>query len=303
MDTLVTGATGLVGRALLAKVGPSVVLTRHPDRAKAELRDHRLEAWDGRSVFRPEILRGVRRVVHLAGEPLRGRWTPDKKRQIEESRVLGTRRLVDSLEKAPPEVLVCASAIGFYGDRGDARLTENSPAGQGFLSSVCLEWEQEAMRAAAFGTRVVLARLGIVLAREGGALKEMLPAFRLGVAGKLGSGEQWMSWIHLGDVVGLLEHALSHGETKGALNVVAPEPVTNAAFTRELGHALHRPTVLSAPKILLRAALGEMADVVLASHRVVPEKALAEGYRFRFPTLQAALADLFAPSSTSEAHA
>jgi uncharacterized protein (TIGR01777 family) len=223
-----------------------------------------------------------------------GRWTDEKKRRIRQSRVDGTRAVVASIAKAEvkPRVLVSASAVGVYGSRGDELLTESSAPGEGFLPEVCRAWEDEAMAAEAHGVRVVCLRIGIVLAREGGALAKMLPLFRTGLAGKLGSGAQWMPWIHVDDVVGLVLHAATKDAVKGPLNAAAPELVTNAGFTRTLARTLHRPAFFAAPKLALELALGETASVILASQRVVPEKALATGYRFAHPSLGPALAEL-----------
>jgi uncharacterized protein (TIGR01777 family) len=235
----------------------------------------------------------VEAVFHLAGEPVaEGRWTEAKKQRIRDSRVLGTRQLVASMAQIlpRPRVLVCASAIGFYGNRGDAQLDESSPGGTGFLADVCRDWEAEALEAEKLGVRVVIARLGLVLASRGGALERMLLPFRLGLGGKLGNGQQWMSWVHLDDVVGLLLHAAQRKELRGPLNVVGPAPATNEAFTRELGRLLGRPTVMSAPRLALRLALGEMSEVLLESQRVLPRVAQQSGYAFAQPELGAALA-------------
>jgi uncharacterized protein (TIGR01777 family) len=235
---------------------------------------------------------GVDTVFHLAGEPVaEGRWTAAKRQRIESSRVLGTRHLVSTLAQLSPRpaVLVCASAIGYYGERGDELLEESAEPGTGFLAQVCRGWEAEALRAEQHGVRVVLARLGLVLAPRGGALARMLLPFRLGVGGKLGSGRQWMSWVQLADVMGLLLHAATRPELRGPLNVVSPAPVTNAEFTRALGRALGRPTLLTVPRFALSVALGEVSEVLLESQRVVPRVALETGYEFVYPELGAAL--------------
>ncbi len=310
MRALITGATGLIGARLLAALdGDAIVLSRDPQRAADKLRAARFAAWDGRASLDPSLFEGVDVVYHLAGEPVaEGRWSADKKRRIEESRVLGTRAVVEAIGRAKnkPRALVSASAVGYYGSRGDEELDEESPLGEGFLPEVCAAWEEEAHAAQqVHGVRTASVRIGIVLAREGGALAKMLPLFKLGVAGKLGSGAQWMPWVHVDDVVGLLLHAGAEGGPSGPINGVSPRPVTNADFTRELARALGRPAFLPAPRAALRLAMGELAEVVLASQRVLPRVALASGYRFAYPTLRDALVDLVGharASSPAEAH-
>lgn len=294
MKVLITGATGLVGRALCERLDRPVVLSR--DAAQAE---HRLGqgvrafAWDPASEPPPSAaFAGVEAVFHLAGEPVaEGRWTAEKKRRIHDSRVLGTRQLVAGLSGLPalPRVLVCASAVGYYGSRGDQELSEAASKGQGFLSDVTDAWEAEARAAERYGVRVVLARLGIVLAADGGALPRMLTPFKLGLGGKLGDGRQWMPWVHISDVAGLLLHSASDERLRGPMNVVGPEPVTNAEFTRELGRALGRPAVFPVPRLALRAAFGELSEVMLASQRALPGVASETHYTFRFPRLGPAL--------------
>jgi len=276
MKIKVTGATGFIGKRLsrdLAADGHSLELA-------------------GRNPV--EDVGGAQAVVHLAGAPVAQRWTPQAKRQIEESRTMGTRNLVAALARAQarPEVLISASAIGFYGDRGEETLTEASPAGGDFLAGVCVRWEAEAERAAALGIRVVKLRLGMVLGREGGALKKMLPPFRMGLGGPLGSGRQWMSWVHLDDVIGLTRFAIENRGVSGALNATAPNPVRNAEFTRALGRALKRPAIVPVPALAIRALYGEMSDILLASQRVLPRAALEAGYRFKHPELEPALESL-----------
>ena len=244
-----------------------------------------------------ESLREADAVIHLAGEPLAQRWTAEAKRRIRESRVAGTRNLVEALAALPrrPEALICASAIGYYGSRGDEVLTESSAPGSGFLPEVCVAWEREAQAAEAFGMRVVRVRTGLVLDAGGGALVRMLPPFRMGVGGRLGSGRQWMSWIHLEDLAALFQFAVE-SQVRGPLNAVAPNPVTNSDFTRELARALRRPAVFPVPGFALRLLFGEMADVLLASQRVAPGAAEAAGFRFRFPQLAPALEGLLRPA-------
>ena len=295
MKALVTGATGLVGRALLQHLEAPHVLTRSSRAPESEPGAFAAQwSWQPEREPAPAAaFAGVDTVFHLAGEPVaEGRWTAEKKRSIESSRVLGTRHLVSTLAQlsARPAVLVCASAIGYYGERGDELLEESAAPGAGFLARVCRSWEAEALEAEQYGVRVVWARLGLVLAPRGGALARMLPPFRLGVGGKLGSGRQWMSWVQLADVTGLLLHAATHPELRGPLNVVSPAPVRNSEFTRALGHALGRPTLMTVPRLALSLALGEVSEVVLESQRVVPRVASDTGYHFAYPELGAALA-------------
>ena len=294
MKALVTGATGLVGRALLPRLESPHVLTRSSPAPESEPGASAAQwTWQPEGDLAPAAaFAGVDTIFHLAGEPVaEGRWTAQKKQRIESSRVLGTRHLVSTLAQLSPRpaVLVCASAIGYYGERGDELLEESAAPGAGFLAQVCRRWEAEALLAERYGVRVVMARLGVVLAPQGGALARMLPPFRLGVGGKLGNGRQWMSWVQLSDVTGLLLHAATHPELRGPLNVVSPAPVRNADFTRALGHALGRPALLTVPRLALSLALGEVSEVVLESQRVVPRVARDTGYHFVYPELGAAL--------------
>jgi uncharacterized protein len=241
-------------------------------------------------------LDGVDAVVHLAGEGIAsGRWTDERKRRIRESRVKGTRLVAETLAAMPrkPRVLVCASAVGFYGARGDEGLDESSAPGTGFLSDVCREWEAAADPARAAGIRVAHLRFGVVLSPKGGALAKMLPPFRMGVGGRLGSGAQWMSWISLDDAIGAVLHALSNDAIAGPVNAVAPNPVTNASFTKTLGGVLGRPTIFPMPASAARLAFGEMADhLLLTGQKVLPRRLLETGYRFRHPGLEEALRHL-----------
>lgn len=292
---LVTGATGLIGRHLIQRLPDPRVLARDPAEARSQLGVQDAVPWSAEQAIPSGSLDGVDVVFHLAGDPIaRGRLTAAKKQRVRDSRLLGTRNMVAAIRDARrrPRVLVCASAIGFYGERGDEELTEVSAQGSGFLAELCRDWESEALAASALGVRIVCARFGIVLAREGGALSSMRPPFRLGVGGPLGSGTQWMSWIHVDDVVGILLHAAERAEVEGPINVCAPRPSRNIDFSQALGRAMHRPAWLHTPAVALRLALGEMADIVLASQRVIPAKAGATGYVFRFGTLEEALWDL-----------
>jgi hypothetical protein len=237
-------------------------------------------------------LEGLDGVVHLAGENIASRWTSEKKAKIRDSRVNGTRLLAETLSRLAkrPKVLVSASAVGYYGDRGDETLVEESGPGSGFLAEVCRAWEAAAEPAARSGIRVVHPRIGMVLSRDGGALKMMLPPFKMGVAGKTGTGEQYMSWITLDELIGVIQHLLTAGTLAGAVNAVAPRSVRNLEFTKALGRVLSRPTVMPLPAFAARLAFGEMADeLLLASARVEPARLLASGYKFRHPELEEAL--------------
>lgn len=292
MFALITGATGMVGRRLLADLGSAAVLSRRPE--GVELPGARTFGWEPSQPPPAEAIEGVQVVFHLAGEPVAsGRWSAAKKRAIRDSRVVASRQLVEGLRRLPerPRVLVSASAVGWYGDRGDTPLDEGSAPGEGFLAEVCAGWEAEVMAAEQLGVRVVCARLGLVLAPEGGALGRMLPLFRRGLGGRLGSGRQWMSWVHVDDVVGMLRFAAQTEGTRGPLNVVAPQPVRNLDFTQALAKAVRRPALLPAPQLGLKLALGEMSDMLTSSQRVHPAAAAEHGYAHRWPELPAALAD------------
>jgi len=296
---LITGATGLIGSKLVAELPRAVVLSRDAVSARRKLGVQEAYAWSPEAGPPPAAaLESLEAVVHLAGDPVaEGRWTAKKKRRIRDSRVLGTRNLVAALASARdrPRVLVCASAVGFYGDRGDELLDETSAAGRGFLPEVCQAWEREAEAARSLDMRVVRLRIGVVLAREGGALAKVLPVFRLGAGGRLGSGKQWMPWIHVDDLVHLFLHAIGHEQVDGPMNATAPAPVTNADFTRALGRVLHRPALLPIPALALRLLLGEMSEVLTASQRVLPKVAEHTGYAFRHAELDHALAALVGP--------
>lgn len=295
MRTLMTGATGMIGRKLLERIDQPVVLSRSLEVARKQLGDVEVHPWNPGFPVPAAALEGCEAVIHLAGEPVAGgRWSDQRKKRIFESRVAGTRSLVSSIEtmKTPPRVLVSASAVGFYGDRGDEILEESSAAGEGFLSEVCVEWEKEVARASSCGVRTVSLRFGVVLAREGGALKKMLPPFRLGVGGKLGDGRQWMPWVHIDDVIGLILEANRNESVRGPVNVVSPGLVRNDEFTRELARVLHRPAIFPVPAVALRMLFGEMSSILIGSHRVVPAVAERVGYSFAYTTLGTALSDL-----------
>jgi uncharacterized protein (TIGR01777 family) len=243
---------------------------------------------------------GTDAVVHLAGVSIAdGRWNKARKRALRESRVAGTHNLIGALKelKRPPQIFVAASAIGFYGSRGDEELTESSATGSDFLAQVCQDWEVESARAADFGARVVILRFGVILASNGGALPRMMLPFRLGAGGPIGSGRQWMSWIALEDVTGIVACALSDAKMTGAFNVVAPQPVRNSDFGRALGRVLHRPAIFPTPAFVLRLALGEMANaLLLSSQRVLPRRIEESGYRFVQPKLEGALRSVLGKS-------
>jgi hypothetical protein len=292
----ITGASGFIGRELLltlAAGGHSVhALNRHAGmNVPAGVT---VFPWDPAKGEPPaESLRDAGAVIHLAGEPVAQRWNAAVKTRIRDSRVAGTANLVGAIARLPrkPEVLVCSSAIGYYGSRGGEILTESSAQGSDFLAEVCAAWERSAAQAEALGVRVVSVRTGHVLHPRGGLLKRILPAFRAGLGGRLGNGRQWTSWIHLDDMVSLLQFAIDT-PVSGALNGVAPNPVTNAEFTRALAAALHRPAVFPVPKLALRILFGEMAEVILGSQRVLPERAQAAGFMFQYPDLAPALEGL-----------
>jgi len=297
MKILVTGATGLVGTALvaaLAREGHTVCrLVRSETKSIGGTVGTFDVPWDPETGSLGGAAVGAEAVVNLGGASIvAGRWTNLRKKLLRTSRVDSTCALVAALEKmnAKPDVLVSASAVGFYGDRGDEILTEESAPGNDFLSNLAKDWEAEALRAEQFGTRVVLTRFGIILASEGGALPEMMLPFKFGVGGRIGDGKQWMSWVTLEDVVAVLRLALIKTELRGPINIVAPEPVRNADFVKELARAMHRPAIFPAPAFALHLAMGEMADaLLLSSQRAVPERLTKLGYQFSDPDLALAL--------------
>jgi uncharacterized protein (TIGR01777 family) len=297
---LLSGATGLVGGRLSVRLeehGQTVrALSRRPERLprRASLEP---AGWDGTAVPAAAVA-GTGAIVHLSGEPIFGGFaTTARRRRIRASRVDSTRHLVDALGELPaderPEVLVCASAVGYYGDRGEEELTESAGPGSGFLAQLCVDWEREAQRAADFGTRVASLRFGVVLSRDGGALAALGILFRLALGGRVGDGRQWFPWVHLDDAVGLVLRALEDTTWHGPVNAVAPGAVRNAEFTRSLARAVERPACIPVPAFALRAALGELSGELLGSRRVVPARARAAGFAFAHPALESALAAEF----------
>ncbi len=290
LKVLVSGSSGLVGSALVHALRAAGHEVRRLVRGPVKIPDQ--ISWNPTEPLAPESVSGFDDVVHLAGESIVGRWTEAKKRRIIDSRVPVTRHLANALTKAPqrPRVFICASAIGYYGDRGEESLREDSPPGEGFVGEVCRQWEAAAQSVKNAGIRDVQIRTGIVLSAAGGALAKMLPPFRMGVGGNIGNGRQWMSWIDLCDEVGAIEHLLTNDSIRGPVNMVAPHPVRNAEFTRTLASVLHRPAVLPMPAFAARLAFGQMADeLLLASQRVQPSKLASSGYKFQHPDLRGAL--------------
>jgi uncharacterized protein (TIGR01777 family) len=294
MRVLISGATGLIGEALIPELESGGHRVIHLTRSPASSED---VGWDpSAGEIDASRLEGIDAVVHLAGESIaEGRWTPQKKRRILESRARGTRLLAEKVAGLPeaPDVMVSASAVGYYGDRGNELLREESGPGSDFLAEVCKAWEAAADPAREAGIRVVHPRFGLVLSPKGGALGRTLPIFKLGGGGRIGSGRQWWSWVALDDVVGAILHALTNDSVKGAVNVGSPNPLTNAEYTRVLGRVLNRPTVFPLPAPAARLALGEVADaLLLASQRMEPAKLKETGYEFRYPELEGALRHL-----------
>lgn len=285
-----TGATGLVGKNWTKRAnaaGDAVVgFTRSASQ--------QIEGCIETRPFSSNLdISGLNAIVHMAGESILGLWTHKKKRAVLESRIKGTRAVVDAIGRLPaserPEVLVSASAIGYYGVAGDAKLTEESPPGAGFMAEVCEAWETQVLRAEQFGVRVVALRIGLVLAREAMAVKNALPIFKLGLGGQFGDGRQWMSWIHLDDLVEMIQVAVHDKTVSGVWNATAPEPVRNSEFTRALACAVGRPAIFTAPALPIRLLLGELSDVLLKGVRVIPARPLAHGFRFLYSDIGPAL--------------
>lgn len=301
MKVAVTGGTGFLGAGFVQRLlgrGHEVhLLARNVERALSKLPEGVTGAhYDAATPLSPGALEGVEAVVHLAGEPVAQRWSKEAKHRIHDSRVVGTRLLVEAMKAAGTvKRFVSASAIGYYGGtRGAEPLTEASSPGEDFLSLVCLGWEAEALRAQEAGIRTAVVRMGVVLHPAGGALHKMLPPFRMGAGGPVGSGKQYVSWVHREDALDLLLFVLEHPTLEGPVNATAPEPVTNESFAHALGHALGRPSLMHVPAFMLKAAMGEMAKVALEGQRVLPRRAQEAGFTFRHPALEAALRDLLA---------
>jgi uncharacterized protein (TIGR01777 family) len=300
MNILITGATGFVGRRLcemLHQAGHTVrALSRDSVAAKQRV-PHLKEVfpWNPLQELPPlQAFEGCDAVINLAGESIAGRWTAPKKQLIRDSRVLGTKNLVNAFAQlsSRPKVLISASAIGYYGDRGEETLTEDAAPGSDFLAQVCRDWENEALKAESLGMRVVRLRIGLVLGRGGGTLQALLPLFRVGLGGPLGSGRQWWSWIHRDDLCRLIVQILANENVSGPINATAPQPVRQKEFAQVLGRVLRRPAFLPTPAFALKIALGEFADGILASQRVLPRRAQEMGYRFQFEELEGALREI-----------
>lgn len=290
---LVTGVSGPIGAALLPSLESRASRIARLVRGPAKNADQ--ISWDPSAPLPPDAVSGFDVVIHLAGESIVGRWTDPKKKAIRDSRIQGTRNLASALAQSnsKPRVFICASAIGFYGNRGDELLTEESAAGDGFLAELARDWEDATRVAAGSGIRTVNLRIGVVLSPKGGALAKMLTPFQLGLGGRVGPGTQWWSWIHVDDIVGAIHHILDTESLSGPVNLVAPNPVQNIEFTRLLASVLGRPALFPVPAFAARLAFGEMAqELLLSSQRVKPSKLEASGYSFRFPELRAALEDL-----------
>lgn len=302
MRVIVTGATGTIGlavvNALRSRGDQVVALTRDPNRASPELGGVETHAWPRPKEAPPPqaALTGADAIVHLLGEPVAQRWTKDAQREIRESRVLSTRSLVAGISALPVDqrkpTLVSQSATGWYGSRGEEWLEEDAPAGDDFLAEVVADWERESLAATDVGVRVVVTRTGVVLSPTGGALSKMLLPFRMGVGGPVAGGRQYVPWVHIGDVVGGLLHCVDNAAASGPVNVVSPNPVTNAELSRQLGQVLRRPAIMPVPALALRALYGEMAMMVTGGQRVSAKRLLGLGYVFRYPELETALRDV-----------
>lgn len=294
---LVSGASGPIGTALLPalKAAGAQIARLSRGGPKRISQDEESIPWNPAEPIPPDAVSGFDAVIHLAGESIVGRWSAEKKRKIRDSRVSGTLHLAQALARTrnKPQVFICSSAIGFYGDRGDEILTEQSAPGRGFLPDVCREWEAATQAASDAGIRTAHIRTGVVLSPRGGALEKMLTPFKLGVGGKIGNGRQWMSWIDVQDMVGAIHHILKDDSLRGPINMVAAQPVTNAEFTKALGSVLSRPTIFPVPAFVVKLLFGEMGEtVMLGSQRVQPRVLEAAGYSFRFSNLRASLENL-----------
>ncbi len=277
MIVAVTGASGFIGGEVVRSLMAA---------------GHTVRPLSLRSAPDPGALAGINAVVHLAGEPVAQRWTSAARERIRRSRVEGTRALVAAMRAQPPQVLISASAVGYYGSRGDDVLTESEPPANDFLGTVAAAWEEEAVAAEAFGVRVARLRAGMVLGRGGGALARMLLPFKLGLGGRIGSGDQWVSWIHMADLMALIQFLLKESTVRGAFNATSPFPVTNREFAKALAEAVHRPAIFPVPAFVLKLILGEMAEILLGSQRAIPDAAQRAGFVFEHPDIFAALAEI-----------
>jgi uncharacterized protein (TIGR01777 family) len=277
MNVAITGASGFIGSSLAEHLRRS---------------DHIVRAISLRAALPHDALAGVNAVINLAGEPIAQRWTASARDKILRSRIEGTQALVAAMRAQPPQVLISASAVGYYGSRGDEILIESAPPAPDFLGRVAVAWEEVAQAAEPLGVRVARIRIGVVLGKGGGALSKMILPFRLGLGGQLGSGKQWMSWIHIDDLMELIAFLMKESTVRGVFNATSPFPVTNREFTQALAEAVHRPAIIPVPAFALRLALGEMAEIVLASQRAIPDAAQRAGFVFEHPDIYAALAQI-----------
>ncbi len=295
MKVLIAGSSGLLGTTISSALEATGCRTFKLKRTQTTENSTDILWNPTTGMLNPIDIEGFDVIINLAGENILGKWTSEKKKRLLESRISSTKVLVDAISKLnfPPELFINASAIGFYGDRGDEELIESSPAGEGFLSDLCIQWEEAAKNIKNTDVRCVIMRIGTVLSQDGGALKNMLPPFKLGMGGKLGSGNQFMSWIDIDDLVGAVFHLIQHKDCHGIFNLTSPQPVTNKEFTQTLGTVLHRPTFLTLPAFAVRLLFGELGQaVLLSSTRVKPQKLLDRGYSFIYPNLKEALENL-----------
>ena len=293
MRILISGASGPIGAALVPFLQTREHMVKRLVRTSATGQDQIL--WDPTRPLPPDSVSGFDAVIHLAGESIVGRWTAGKKQRIRDSRTQGTGHLAQALVEAPqrPRVFISASAIGYYGDRGDEILREDSPSGGGFAAEICRQWEAATQPARKAGMRTAQMRFGVVMSADGGALPKMLPPFRLGLGGRLGTGHQWWSWVAVQDAVGAIDHVLNHDALQGPVNTVAPNPVSNAEFTKTLASIISRPDLFPMPAVAVRLVFGQMGtELFLASQRVEPAKLIGSGYQFRYPDLRQTLEEI-----------